>query len=114
MEKTSSASEKRRRFAVEKCTLRTAEAGDLRRSGGVAERLSLSGGGEVKARLAEAAGRAVEGDHRRVVDEPIDEGGGDLVGEQEVVARSCSGKGWPSTVLKRDAARPSASPIRDQ
>ena len=26
--KTSSASEKRRRFAVEKCTLRTAEAGD--------------------------------------------------------------------------------------
>jgi len=84
--KTSSASEKRRRFAVEKCTLRTAEVRDLRRSGGVAERLSLSGGGEVKARLAEAAGRAVEGDHRRVIDEPVDEGGGDLVGEQEVVA----------------------------
>ncbi len=48
-----------------------------RRSGGVAERRSLSGGCDVEAALAEAVAFAFEGDHGRVVDEPVDQGGGD-------------------------------------
>ncbi len=49
----------------------------FRRSGSVAPRRSLSGGRDVEAAFAEAVALAFEGDHGRVVDEPVDEGGGD-------------------------------------
>jgi hypothetical protein len=49
----------------------------LRRSGGVAERRSLGGGCDVEAAFAEAVALAFEGDHGGVVDEPVDQGGGD-------------------------------------
>src|SRR5207247_7336592 len=49
----------------------------FRRSGGVAERRSLSGGCDVEAALAQAVALSFEGDHGRVVDKPVDEGGGD-------------------------------------
>jgi hypothetical protein len=50
---------------------------DFRRSGGAAERWSLSGGHDVEAALAELVALAFERDHGRVVDEPVDHGGGD-------------------------------------
>ena len=45
--------------------------------GGVAERRSLSGG-DVEAASAQPVALALEGDHRRVVDEPVHQGGGNL------------------------------------
>ena len=47
------------------------------RSGGVAERRSLSGGRDVEAAFAQPVALALEGDHGGVVDEPVDQGGGD-------------------------------------
>jgi hypothetical protein len=49
----------------------------LSRSGGVAERRSLSGGRDVEAAFAQAVAFAFEGDHGGVVDEPVDQGGRD-------------------------------------
>src|SRR6266508_3098595 len=51
--------------------------GGSRRSGGVAERRSLSGGRDAGAAFAQAIALAFERDHRGVVDEPVDQGGGD-------------------------------------
>src|SRR6266545_7504413 len=48
-----------------------------RRSGGGASRRSLSGGRDAESALAQAVALALEGDHGRVVDEPVDQGGGD-------------------------------------
>jgi hypothetical protein len=50
---------------------------DFSRSGGVAKRRSLSGGHDVEAPLAQPVALALERDHGRVVDEPVDQGGGD-------------------------------------
>src|SRR5204862_7556673 len=47
------------------------------RSGGVAERRSLSGGRDARAALAQPVALAFERDHGCVVDEPVDQGGGD-------------------------------------
>jgi hypothetical protein len=46
-------------------------------SGGVAERRSLRGGHDVEAPFAQAVALALEGDHGGVVDEPVDEHGGE-------------------------------------
>jgi hypothetical protein len=43
----------------------------------VTEGRSLGGGRDLEAALAQAVALALEGDHGRVVDEPVDEGGGD-------------------------------------
>src|SRR6266508_5786303 len=51
--------------------------GGSRRSGEVAERRSLSGGRDAGAAFAQAVALAFEGDHGGVVDEPVDQGGGD-------------------------------------
>ena len=49
------------------------------------ERRSLSGGRDVEASFAQAVAFAFEGDHGCVVDEPVDQGGGDH-GVAEVLA----------------------------
>src|SRR5207249_9293129 len=46
-------------------------------SGGVERRRSLSGGRDVEAALAQPVALAFEGDHGCVVDESVDQGGGD-------------------------------------
>ena len=51
--------------------------GLFRRSCGVAERRSLSGGRDVEAAFAQAVAFAFERDHGGVVDEPVDQCGGD-------------------------------------
>ncbi len=48
----------------------------FRRSGGVAERRSLSGR-DVEAAFAQSVALALERDHGRMVDEPVDQRGGD-------------------------------------
>jgi hypothetical protein len=69
----------------------------VRRSGGVAERRSLSGG--VETALAEAVALAFEGDHGRVVDEPVDQGGGDAASELTTLLAPCRRPGleWASS-----------------
>src|SRR5438552_14094690 len=65
---------------AEKCTTEGDAGGRVglfRRSGGVAVRGSLGGGRDVEAALAEPVALALERDHGGVVDEPVDQGGGD-------------------------------------
>src|SRR5436190_22588964 len=52
-------------------------ASGCRRAGGGAERRSLSGGRDAEAALAQAVALAFERDHGGVVDESVDQGGGD-------------------------------------